>query len=284
MSKGDVSAAGHWQGFKHVDGCGFVLGKAPVFDDAIGSVTSKRCLPCMLISMAHRFYGANDVLGFNTYEGELSADLGRTALIRPVALAKRLAGNGVVPSTVGTFEKIVCKRVNAARRKTGKAPRIEHLQRYHGGRRGATRNAADLSRTAGLSLDIVAVCKDLRWNDPKLLVHCTPYPPIRVCNPVGPLASAYPGPKLTRVSTRRPRGQRRGPASNRWVGTFHRVWYGRARHVSSGHRARSPTRHAGTREARHGGATVRVAIGPAVRWRCQTGRTLAAYDRCQGAA
>jgi hypothetical protein len=173
MSKKDVVAAGHWQGFRHVPGCGFVVGHLPSFVGGVGSVTTKICLPCMLYALAGKFYGARDILKFDSLGGELSADLGKTAVIRPVNMKRRLDGDGLTPASVGAFEKTVCKRVNVLRRELGKAPRIEHLEAFHGGRWGAAKNAVTVAGQDGRPVDYAAVCKDLRWKNVKQLLYCT---------------------------------------------------------------------------------------------------------------
>lgn len=126
----------------------------------------------MLYALAGKFYGAEDILKFDSLDGELSADLGKTAVIRPVCMKRMRRGDGLTPAAIGALEKTVCKRVNEQRRKHGKAPRVEHLEAFHGGRRGAAKNAVTVAGQDGRPVDYAAVCKDLRWKDVKQLLYC----------------------------------------------------------------------------------------------------------------
>ena len=94
--------------------------------------------------------------------GEYSAHLGESAVIRPISMTRREAGDGVTPQTVAKFEKIICKRVNEQRTLEGKPLRVERVQSSHGGRRGAVKNSVNVARQKGQVVDYCAVCKDLR--------------------------------------------------------------------------------------------------------------------------
>jgi hypothetical protein len=88
-------------------------------------------------------------------------------------MKRMLRGDGLTPAAVGAFEKVVCKRVNERRREHGKAPRVEHLEAaFHGGRRGAAKNAMTVAGQDGRPVDYAAVCKDLRWKDVQQLLYC----------------------------------------------------------------------------------------------------------------
>ena len=188
MSKMDKNAEGHWQGMKHVHDCGFQLGAPPIFKSGRGHHAKTRCAPCMVYALAYHFYGARDILHFDSVDGvqharcssythhrtytlpphngyaigEYSADLGESAVLRPISMKRREAGDGLTPATVALFEKIICKRVNEQRRLDGKPIRVERVQSSHGGRRGAVKNAVDVARQKGQVVDYIAVCKDLR--------------------------------------------------------------------------------------------------------------------------
>ena len=69
MSKMDKNAEGHWQGMKHVRDCGFQLGAPPIFKSGRGHHAKTRCAPCMVYALAYHFYGATDILHFDSVDG-----------------------------------------------------------------------------------------------------------------------------------------------------------------------------------------------------------------------
>jgi hypothetical protein len=83
----------------------------------------------MLYVLVGTFYGARDILKSDSLGGELSADLGKSAVIRPVSMKRWLRGDGLTPAVVGAFEKARwCASASTCvlRREHGKAPRVEH--------------------------------------------------------------------------------------------------------------------------------------------------------------